>query len=364
MTILQVTDSLANGGAEKFVVELSNELAKKRSCILCSVKSVENWMIPPKSISPEVELNILNITNKISIILFLKLFSLIRKHKPGVVHVHSSILVFYLYILSVLFRKIKFIQTVHNTLTPGYKKLFNYLHFLWFVNKRFINVCISEEIYKIFQNKYPRLQFDHIDNGIKAMSQTQDIWNVKNEIEKLKKNRDTLVFLAIGNYSDYKNFSMLAEVFNNLEDEQQDVILLIIGEGRSNYQANYEKITNLKSKNIYQLGLKHNVSDYMSCADALVMSSIKEGMPLVILEGLSLGLPVISTPAGGVVDVIKHYENGLLCSDFTANKYKQVVKEFMTMNDKQQKNIKLKNLQLFEERFSIRLCSERYLEIY
>jgi len=51
--------SLGNGDAEKFAVELSNELSKENEVILCSVKEIEDWMIPAKNIRGNVKTTIM-----------------------------------------------------------------------------------------------------------------------------------------------------------------------------------------------------------------------------------------------------------------------------------------------------------------
>jgi glycosyltransferase involved in cell wall biosynthesis len=47
-------------------------------------------------------------------------------------------------------------------------------------------------------------------------------------------------------------------------------------------------------------------------AQVLCLPSRREGVPLVLLEGMSFGLPVIASPVGGVVDYVRHDDNGLL----------------------------------------------------
>ena len=47
-------------------------------------------------------------------------------------------------------------------------------------------------------------------------------------------------------------------------------------------------------------------------AQVLCLPSRREGVPLVLLEAMSFGLPVIATPVGGIVDYVAHEDNGLL----------------------------------------------------
>jgi glycosyltransferase involved in cell wall biosynthesis len=47
-------------------------------------------------------------------------------------------------------------------------------------------------------------------------------------------------------------------------------------------------------------------------AQVLCLPSRREGVPLVLLEAMSFGLPVIATPVGGIADYVSHEDNGLL----------------------------------------------------
>jgi len=361
MKILQIVHSLGIGGAEKFAVELSNELSNNNEVVLCSVKPIEGWMNPAKSIGANVKTEVLGIESKFSFGLLSSLYSLIKRNKPDVVHVHSSLLVFYLFIISACYPDIVFLQTVHNTISPGYKKLFSFLNLLRLINNKFINVCISKDIYREYTSSYVKLKFVQIDNGIKKIKQTHKFGTVKNEIEQLKRTPKTKVFLAAGNYSDFKNFAMLAEVFKELEILNKDVILIILG---SSENENYNKVTQLKSANTYQLGLKDNAADYMFCADALVISSTMEGMPLVALEALCAGLPIITTPVGGMIDVVENDKNDLIAKDFSKESLLEKIKLFLDMDNNSITMIKDNNHRKYLDKYSIENCAANYLKIF
>ncbi len=96
MKIIHLIHSLANGGAEKFVVELSNGQSIQNEVIICSIKKIEDWMLPAKKVEPFVKLLVLNIQKNYSPNILIKLYRLLRRERPEVIHVHSSILMFYL----------------------------------------------------------------------------------------------------------------------------------------------------------------------------------------------------------------------------------------------------------------------------
>jgi glycosyltransferase involved in cell wall biosynthesis len=66
------------------------------------------------------------------------------------------------------------------------------------------------------------------------------------------------------------------------------------------------------SSRVRFLGVRHDLPELMRAADCLVMPSRWEGLPMVMLEAMALGLPVIATPVGGIPEVIEDGINGYL----------------------------------------------------
>jgi len=364
MKILQLTWSLDKGGAEKFTVELSNELADiGHEVTLCTIKSITPEMLPAKMIAGNVKLLVLNAKKKYSLTLCFKLLRLINTEKYDVVHVHSGFLVFYIHGFS-LFTRVKIVHTIHNTLTKGYLKLYNLLSRTSINPGRIYHICISKNILEDYTETYPRFRFYHIDNGIYPLSITPDYESVKAEIGKLKPSENTKIFLAIGNYSVYKNFTCLTNVFKQLEEEGHDIILIILGYDRSPGREQYNKVYHQKGTNTHLLGQRENVADYIAMADALVISSLKEGMPLVALEAFSMGKPVISTPVGGMVDVIEQGKNGFLSASFSKESLLQMVKKYLSLNNSEIAGLNRRSLESFESYYHINKCAFRYLQLY
>ena len=60
------------------------------------------------------------------------------------------------------------------------------------------------------------------------------------------------------------------------------------------------------------LGIRRDVPDLMRAADAYLMSSIWEGMPMVLLEAASSGLPIVATDVGDAREIVKDGETGFV----------------------------------------------------
>ena len=74
-----------------------------------------------------------------------------------------------------------------------------------------------------------------------------------------------------------------------------------------------EKRDSLKlAANVHLVGLQTEVRPYLAASDIYMMSSVFEGLPIALLEAMSFGLPVVTTDAGGIREVIRHQREGLL----------------------------------------------------
>jgi len=117
MRILHIIPSLNKGGAEKFTIELCNELVEKNEVYLCAIATRNEEGTYKNLINDKVHLITLGFKkSKISLPIFYKLFKIIRKFKPDILHIHTTSWVFNLcYFFS--HQKDIFI-TIHSTLNP------------------------------------------------------------------------------------------------------------------------------------------------------------------------------------------------------------------------------------------------------
>ncbi|MHA1736020.1 MAG: glycosyltransferase family 4 protein, partial [Candidatus Thorarchaeota archaeon] len=68
--------------------------------------------------------------------------------------------------------------------------------------------------------------------------------------------------------------------------------------------------------NVHLLGVKSNMREVMCSADVFVLNSTMEGMPLVLLEAMSCRLPVVTTPAGGIPELVRPGKDGVVTKGF------------------------------------------------
>jgi glycosyltransferase involved in cell wall biosynthesis len=101
MKILQITFSLAPGGAERFVVDLSNELSKNNDVTLLTLKDdkvdVENRNFYKFDLSPRVKYMNLGLGDGFHPLYLIQIYKVIKDFNPDVVHFHGCNMIKYVY---------------------------------------------------------------------------------------------------------------------------------------------------------------------------------------------------------------------------------------------------------------------------
>lgn len=358
MKIVEILPQLDSGGAERFVVDLCNELSSKHEVYLVVFHSFDKYGFYLDEISPNV--NIINMNKKdgMDVKLFFRLNKTISSISPDIVHTHLSAIIYASY-SSLVNRKIKFIHTVHNDAKKeaeaGISKLVRKFVFKMHL---FAPVTISEESQISFENFY-HLPSTLIYNGCFPYTQPPEdaICLTRHEIQALKTNKDAVVILNVARIQPQKNQVQLARAVHALNQRGVKIELFHIGRVADKNMEN--DIMEINSPYIHLLGKRTNPRDYMYVADAFCLSSIFEGMPITLIECFSVGAIPICTPVGGIKDMIKDGSNGMLADGCTQHDLENVLLRFVKLDDEQKGELRSKSKQSFNS-FSIAASGEKY----
>jgi len=120
------------------------------------------------------------------------------------------------------------------------------------------------------------------------------------------------VVVAVGRLSPEKGFHVLVEAAGLLAKQNQDVGFVLFGDGPLR-QALAEQVVARGLAGCFILaGFRGDVERFLPHADLAVNSSFTEGLPVVVLEALAAGLPVVATAVGGTPEVIEEGTHGFL----------------------------------------------------
>ena len=363
MRILQLHISLeVMGGIESFICYLSNEMALIGNNVVtfCSIFPPQNNNSPFYTrLSKEVTKDYLhNTTEKFSLKTAWKIYKYIKNSNVDIVHIHGF---FYYYLIAIvlLHSKVRFVYTFHS---DAYKE--NTIwdeKILWLkkycIKKQWIHaVTISSQSQESFSRLY-NSESRLIENGIKS-----PLINIEdNRLLKFKIDNNTKLFLHPGRICKEKNQLVLCRVFNRLIKEGYDVCLLIVGTIQG--EEIFNQIKEEFNERIRFIGERNDIPQLFFHADGFCLPSIWEGLPLTLLEAISVGCPPICSPVGGVVSVVEDGVNGILSKSSSENDYYEAMKRFLKMSSSDIKTMKQLALKTFSS-YNITTTAQKYLDYY
>ena len=135
--------------------------------------------------------------------------------------------------------------------------------------------------------------------------------------EKLKLPRDRFIAIYTGRLVSYKGLPLLVRVWNDIRSKHQDILLLLVGTGGLDMHNCEEElreymIAHRLEEYLCFTGAVQNVAEYLQASDLFVFPTENEAFGASVVEAMACALPVITTPVGGLKNIITHKENGIL----------------------------------------------------
>lgn len=359
MRILHICESINQGGGiASFVCDLSGEQAKDNDVTV----AVINTSAGAAEVKMSDNVCIHRFDKQrlgFSIKYPVRIYKYIKAGKFDIVHIHSAFLYFALSVI-LLHTRTKFVYTIHSDAkyenSSRWDRYFFWLKKLSFKRGYIKPITISQASKSAFENLY-KVDSHLIYNGIKQ----HDKPNNKHIFDKYRKSDDTLIFLHPGRITQAKNQVTLCKVFKQLIDKQEDVVLIIAGTIQD--QKIYSDITTYFSDRIVYIGERSDVIDLLYESDAMCLCSIWEGLPITLLEAMSVGCIPICSPVGGIPEVINDGGCGLLSQSYDADDYCDTIQQFIRLNKHDRLRISKNCIKRFDD-YNITNTSRAYVEYY
>jgi len=358
MKILHIITRLDKGGSAEVVVYICEYFNKKEGYEIVLVYGGET----------KVNLSCKNyyikeLKRKISlvndIIAFLKIYKIIKKEKPDIVHTHSSkagiIGRWAAWLARKINYKLKFLRIIH---TPHghifygyYGKLRTFL-FLFLerltakITDKLIALTEGEKNESLSFGVGKEQQWIVIPSGIDYNLELKVSHNLRDLSRKLRDSelkeklgisKNSIVIGTVARLEPIKGiryFVDAAKIILSLPSSYllPSIYFLIVGDGseRKFLEEKVEKL-GLKDKFIFT-GMRDDVAELMSIMDIYVQPSINEGMGKTIVLAELLGKPVVATNVQGIPSVIINNETGILVPPKDPQKLAEVIVKLI--NDK------------------------------
>jgi glycosyltransferase involved in cell wall biosynthesis len=122
----------------------------------------------------------------------------------------------------------------------------------------------------------------------------------------------SFLFGTIGRLAPTKGQSYLIRAFSIVKQQIPSAQLVFVGSGRLKDRLENEARKASCHDSIRFLGRREDIPELLRGIDCFVLPSVAEGLPSVILEAMSAGVPCIATKVGGIPEVITDKETGFL----------------------------------------------------
>lgn len=343
MRILQVITLCELGGAQTVVVNLANKLSEHNEVIVIAGEG-DGKMWP--MLSPTVKIEHCPhlqraISLKADFLAAIELRRLYRKYKPDIIHLHSS----KAGILGrIVFPTGKVIYTVHgfDSVRVAFRKFLPVERMMQHFCRAVVGVSeydhrnlISEGITKNVSTVY---------NGI-VRPDTGSMRPIP-EFEKYTK-----TIICIARVSPPKKVSLFVEIAKLLPEYG----FIWIG--------NQYPVTEFNlPANCHFVGNIPNAGAYCSQADLFMLPSDYEGLPMVIIEAMSFGKPIVASAVGGVGEIVRNDENGYALEN-RAELFAEKI-QYILSDEMRYKTFSAKSLEIFNARLTIENMVNGYWKIY
>ena len=318
MKIVEIIPHLTSGGAERFTVDLCNELAKRHEVWLILFFPLEDkdlhFLLP--EVCEKVKVMSLDKRKGMDLTLPFRLKRILKTVLPDVVHCHGR--AFPYTFIAALMRPChsRWYYTVHSDARfDAGKWPLDRMRKFAFRQGLFNAVTISEESLRSFRNYYG-IDAPMIVNGRALPSHLSPFTPHPST---------TLVSLA--RFSAVKRQDMLARIARRLHDEGYIFTLQLIGQHQD--AEILSAVREVDCKCIEIVGEVSTPLEYLRKADAFCLCSTHEGMPISLIEAMSIGVVPVCTPVGGIVNIVEDGVSGFLSKDISEESYYEALKRFL-----------------------------------
>lgn len=312
INVIHLVEELTIGGLEKTLTAIVLNLNKEKYNV--SVWCLrEGGFFADKLVKEGIDVKILHISTSRNPLSIYKLYRLLKSRKFDIIHTHA-------YSAGTIGRVSAFLAGIpiiisHNhSIYDYYHKYYHFVEwFLSLITDRVI--CISEAVNR-FANETQRInarKLITIHNGI------DDVCTVtEKRCSDLKKELcipiNHSVIGTIAHLEEHKGVKYFLESASLLLATRKDISFLLVGEGALKGELKKRCVDLKIEKNVIFAGERSDISEILFSIDIFVLPSLREGLPLAILEAMACGKPVIATNVGGIPEIVKNGVNGILVS--------------------------------------------------
>lgn len=358
--VLQVINSLEIGGAERVAANIAANLD---AALYESVIITIDKLGPFRSLLDKSGIEYMSLEkgpgNKPSI--FFKIAREIKKRKIDIITTHNYGALYYGGVGGWLASVRRVLHVDHARAFPGEKKI---------ISEKLLSrltykvIAVSNEL-KQNLIQYEGIPAEHIDiilNGIDEREYAVDVDRAEKSREIGISSGKTVLGVCV-RLVEEKGLTYLLDALSILKDRQYDFQVIIAGDGPLRGELERKAMSLGLCEQVRFLGARMDINELNKIIDIYVLASLREGLPLCILEAMAAQCAIVATSVGGVPDVISSQDNGLLVPPRQPREMADAI-QYLIDNPHIRKGFGQRSYELFKEQYSARKMAEHYSEYY
>ena len=381
MTIIHSLGTLNTGGIQKFILQLSQSppLKRYKHQVLCTIQSIDNYKdeyeknniiihhLPftfyPKSHIPyRLDKLLRYFFSKLYIF---RLWYYLIKSEADILHshIHSHIIS---QILAAVLSGKKMIWTIHGEYSLSILTIF-FLRALDFIlsDKKFRYIADSiSALHSTLPFTVKNHQPDNIiPTGINLKPYLQE-YNQSLIREKYNIKDNTILIGSTGRIVWQKGYDQLLSLLENYDFGEKIFHILIAGDGSLRNKFIKRIGENKLESYITFIGNIKNIPEFLSALDIYIQPSVTEGFPLSVLEAMASKLPIISSNAGGLKEMIIDGENGMTYESGDISNLDKTIHKMLNLSIEDRKEFGSNAYNCMKINNSIEKVAEKYKAVY
>lgn len=293
-----------------------------------------------------------------------RLVRLVRAWKPEVVHSHMVHANLMARALRLLVPVPVLVSTIHNVYEGGpllmaaYRLTNGLVDHMTIISEAAAARFVTERI-------VPKRLLTVIANGVDTERMRTVPPEARTALRRSFGVRDeAFVWLAVGRFEIAKDYPNMLRAFRDVRARQAGAVLVIVGQGSLQGETEALAVELGLDAAVRFLGARDDVPAVLSAADAYVMSSAWEGMPMVLLEAGAAGLPIVATAVGGNGEVVRDGESGFLVPPRDSEALGAGMLRLMALPSQERRSMGERGREHIRANYGLQRVAERWERVY
>jgi glycosyltransferase involved in cell wall biosynthesis len=362
--VLHLISSSGFLGAENVVLELSEETAKQGYWVTIGIIENRNNLhmeLADRAKEEGIQVQIFPCRGRFDSKTIASIQKFIDREQPNILHSHGYKSNFYVW-RALSGRKIPWVITNHGKRVGMKLSVYNRLNII-FMKKADKTVAVSQALADEMTKKgVSSTKILVIDNGINLQRFENSQRN--NDLRKsFGLNGNDKIVGTIGSLTEEKGHIYLLEAARQVIDKCPECSFLVVGEG-SQRRLLQEKTANLGlTGKVVFAGSRKDIPEILSILDISVLPSLKEGLPMALLEAMASKVPVIATKVGAIPNVVEDRINGMLIPPRDPDAIAEAINIILS-DGNSAKEMAQKAFEKVRDHYSSKKMAEKYLTVY